>query len=243
MRTLFEIDRDIDSLRRPRFPGMVGAMAPAIYDQWRRERDAWAAATPNVAQRYDELLAERDVVEAELKRQHLATGMLERARTPKRVREALTLNRRCPAFDIVDEWIREETPWLVFSGATGVGKSVAAGYGLRRLLQAGKRGEWVLSAALTKMVGKFDAEAELERVKHVDVLVVDDFGTEHQSEFAQSVFFEVLAHRHEERLRTVITTNLDGPELSARMGARLYDRVRSACVFAPVEGNSLRGAA
>ncbi len=243
MRTLRDIDADIASLHRPPFPGMVGAVSPTAYAEFRAARDAWASRTPGIAARYEALLAERDAAELEHRRRGDADAHLERAGVPMLVRRALQAPIRKPAFDAADEWLGGDATWLVLSGSTGAGKSVAAGYALQRGLRTGRRATWLVASSLTRTVGSFDAEGALERVKHVDLLVVDDFGTEHQSSFADSVFFDVLHHRHEEARKTVLTTNLDPADLGRRLGGRLYDRIRHACVFAGVEGASLRGAA
>lgn len=116
-------------------------------------------------------------------------------------------------------------------------------YALHRQVRAGMRARWQNASTLVREIGSAfdsDASARLEVVKHVECLVLDDLGAEHRSEFTASLLFELLQHRHEEALRTVVTTNLNPEAFRERVGSRLYDRIRSACVWTIADGQSLR---
>ena len=107
----------------------------------------------------------------------------------------------------------------------------------------GRGGAWVSSAGFATLAGGFKAVEEAERLRHIDVLVVDDFGTEHLSEFAETVFFEVMAARHENETRTIFTHNLTRENFRKRLGSRLADRIATACVYVECAGPSMRGEA
>lgn len=245
MRTIPEIESDLAALRRPRFEVRL-MMTPAAREAWQRTLEDWKRENPDGDARYTELLAEWDAVEqAEALAKRLAID-LERLHLPSLVRDALKMGKRGPLYEQVDAWVTSKTPWLVLMGPSGIGKSVAAGYGLHRQMRAGSRCRWQNAASLVREVGStfdHDAQRRMEQVKHTECLVLDDVGAEHRSDFSAGLLFEVCQHRHEESLRTIITTNLSIEDLRARVGSRLYDRIRSAGVFAVGDGRSMRGAA
>jgi DNA replication protein DnaC len=250
MRTLTEIDADIRRLNRPTHPCAGGRSAERTerteragdrwqqaIENWRKERDAWRTANPTGEERYALLLEERDATESEMVRRQASRRDLG---IPSRVTKALLALEVNDAVRGAKAWLTSEKHWLVLGGAVGTGKSVAAAHALE--LSPG-RGAWVTSGGFATLVGGFSGQTECDRLKHIDTLVVDDFGTEHLSSFAEAVFFEVLAARHENELRTVITHNLDRKAFRQRIGSRLADRIANDCVYVECAGVSRRGAA
>ena len=87
----------------------------------------------------------------------------------------------------------------------------------------------------------FDEGArELERLKSVAMLVVDDLGTEHASSWGQSLIHEIFDTRHDDKLRTIITTNIKREQLKAAIGDRLADRIAQDGKVVCLEGKSMR---
>lgn len=255
-RTFADITADIAALNRPEHPCSIGArgsrrgdrvpMTPAAIEAWKRALAEWRTANPDGDSRYEALLAEYDALEESMAREKRMAAEFDNLGLPGLVVAALKSGRRSALFDEVDAWLRGELPWLVMLGPSGVGKSCAGGYALHRQVRAGKRARWQKASTLVREIGSaFDSDAaqRLEMVKHVECLVLDDLGAEHRNEFTASLLFEVLQHRHEESLRTIVTTNLNPEAFRERVGSRLYDRIRSACVWAVADGQSLRGRA
>jgi len=234
MRTLTEINADLRRLARPTHPGCAGALDPVAIAKWRAERDAWRAANPEGEARYELLLEEWEATEFAMVRARKSAPIKG---IPPEESAALAGMFATTATKGVDAWLKGSKRWLVIGGGTGVGKSVAAAYALAT---APGTGTWLSASRFVSMLGGFDGQAKCERVKHLDVVVVDDFGTEHMSDFAASVFHEVLAARHQNMNRTIITHNLKKPDLRARLGSRLADRVVSDCVYVECAGESLR---
>jgi DNA replication protein DnaC len=123
--------------------------------------------------------------------------------------------------------------WLVLAGSYGVGKThlayAIAGALLRRAVP-------VYAASVPEMLtmirGGFSdrqgytAEQRLAALRTIEVLVLDDWGTEKGSDWVSETMFTVLNSRYNERLATVITTNLSPTELAqrdARLASRLLD--------------------
>lgn len=225
----------LEELRALGRPVMVWATQKAIAT-WRAELDAWRATHPGGEERYCELLAEIEALEKA--RPARATLWAERAGIGDRLVEAVANLRDSQAVATVRRWQTSGKCWCVLMGSTGTGKSVAAALALRDAFAAGESVAWVQSADFARVAGGFDGLAA--RLAAVDVLAVDDFGTEHLSDFAMSVLFGVLSARHEAKRRTVLTTNLRGQAFAARLGERLADRIRGECVTADLVGASLR---
>lgn len=243
MRTLDEIRRDIAALKRPVCPGAVGIIDPSAFAKWREERDAWRAANPDGEERYCQLLAEIEEFESARARREHTQRLVNKLGIPPLPLSALAKLDRTPVVEGVEKWLDGEAPWLVLGGSTGAGKSVAAAHVLTRAVARGKSGAWRDAPGFATAVGGFSGQSEAEHLKHVDVMVLDDLGTEHLSPFVASVFFEVLAARHENGNRTVLTHNLSREDLRKRLGPRLADRVSSSCTYIQCTGQSLRGAA
>lgn len=66
-------------------------------------------------------------------------------------------------------------------------------------------------------------EERFETVRRSPLLVLDDFGTQNATEWAQEKLFQILNFRHVNRLPTVITTNLALEQIEGRIRSRLID--------------------
>jgi len=237
VRTYDEINADIAALGRPAFPVIPSLVA---LGRWGHAIAEWRNNNPDGDARWELLLRELDdleVARAAARRTESLGGSA--AGIPSRTLTAALDPKPTPALAFALEWWAGEQPWCVMLGATGVGKSTAAAVvALKACAQ--KSTLWVPAAELAVRAGGFDGVAFGRRVKSVDLLVLDDVGQEHASDFARSVMAEVLMHRHENGERTVLTSNLTWQAFSARMGLRLADRIRSAARVSEFAGRSLR---
>ena len=120
----------------------------------------------------------------------------------------------------------------LFIGKTGLGKthlstSIAAG--------VIERGFDVLYVTSCGMISDFENKrfgdgaaqrsADLSRYYDADLLIIDDFGTELSNQFTLSCVYDVINSRMIARRSTIINTNLDKHELSARYGDRITSRL------------------
>lgn len=236
MRTREEVLADLAALDRPRFPYPP---TPAALERFWCAVAMFRAAKPNGDERYEALLAELNALDAPAPKRPGST--LEALGVPERTARAAENPRNEEPVRVVTLWGQGSLPWCLLLGATGAGKSVAAAVGLKAAYECGHSCMWLPSSELTHRAGGFDGQQFADRVKHVEVLVLDDVGVEHQSDFARSVFSEILLHRHEDGGRTIITSNLDKKGVAARLGPRLTDRMRGANVSREFNGPSLRG--
>lgn len=211
--------------------------------------EAWKVANPEAENRYQTLASELEAYEARVDAERAAKDRsaaynAKFERLPAEVREALPRIELDPTVrQRLRDWVTGERSWLVLAGPPGTGKSLTAGWVLVQLAKRGQAIRWVRAAKLVTLVGGWSGEAEAQRLEHVDALAVDDVGTEHRTDFSTSVFDALLCGRHENLLKTVLTTNLKREELRTRLGPRVADRVFSECEFIEFISKSRRGAA
>lgn len=239
-RNLTDIQADLTALGRPRFPS---SPTPTRLELWRNEVDLWRKHNPDGDARYEALLADWEAYEARQTQSREAAGLSSRYGVQLRLATAAAAPRDSGPMALAQEWWAGSKPWLVMLGATGVGKSVAAAWVLTRALEARQSVLWVSAAELAMRAGGFDGQTFAMKCKGVELLVIDDIGTEHLTDFSRSVRDEVLMFRHEALSRTVLTSNLDGKAFAERLGVRMADRLRGACMSKAFAGPSLRGAA
>lgn len=119
-----------------------------------------------------------------------------------------------------------EKPILILHGVTGRGKSRIMWQVMKRLaveqgllpvhFGAGEL-SLLVSAAWTDM----KAEAFVQLVKTAKVLAFDDLDKDRLSPKAEEALFAVISHRCDHGKPTLITTNLTGEPLVARMSAEM----------------------
>ncbi|MEA3349797.1 MAG: ATP-binding protein, partial [Chloroflexota bacterium] len=78
-------------------------------------------------------------------------------------------------------------------------------------------------------------EQRFSNFRSVELLVLDDFGTENATPWAREKLFQILNYRYINKLPLVITTNLDLDEIDARIRSRLQDEkfVEHVRILAP----------
>ena len=120
--------------------------------------------------------------------------------------------------------------WLLLSGASGCGKTHIAAAIVNRLIERGEPALFVVVPdLLDHLRSAYQPGAEIgyddlfERVRSAPVLVLDDLGTQAQTPWAQEKLFQLINHRFNTRLPTVVTTNLAPDQIDDRLRTRLTD--------------------
>lgn len=118
---------------------------------------------------------------------------------------------------------------LLFSGATGLGKTFLSGCVAR---QVSENGYSVVYVTAGKLFSDFEAvkferaEAEsLRDYRDCELLIVDDLGTEMTTEFVKAALYELVNTRLLERRTSLISTNLNEDNLEARYGGQIASRL------------------
>jgi len=128
---------------------------------------------------------------------------------------------------------KRPTDFLVLHGSRGGGKTHLA-TAIANELRESRDGDELAPLALRFIVPEFlellrsgydngDYQEVLHLCKDVDVLILDDLGTESQSTWAYAKLFQVINYRYQKRLPTVVATNCNLEELESRIRSRLAD--------------------
>ena len=138
---------------------------------------------------------------------------------------------------------------IVFMGETGVGKTgLAIGILLKALL-SGRRGQFVraqdLFDEMYRSLADLSTRKLLTRMSRVDLLLIDEMGYLNLRPEQSNIFFKLMEERYQNKVSTMITTNLEYEEWSGFLGqkpmvAALLDRLRHHCHTIRIEGPSLR---
>ena len=134
--------------------------------------------------------------------------------------------------DAAMQFAAEPKGWLVIYGKYGTGKTMLLHAIGAYLVQTNLL---VMYGSVTELLAKLregfgdnarDVNREVDALKSVDVLLLDDLGKERSTDWAQEVLFQLFDWRYANRLPTVVTTNETIPELAKRypaIASRLAD--------------------
>ena len=98
---------------------------------------------------------------------------------------------------------------------------------------------------LNALIGIYPSErnAFLESLNAYSLLILDDLGMEHSSEFAMSQMFNIVDGRYRTGKPLIVTTNLTLQELKHPPDlahARIYDRLLEMCTPIRINGQNIR---
>lgn len=143
--------------------------------------------------------------------------------------------------DVSEEFSNSMQGWLLLEGAYGCGKTHLAAAIANSAVHRGIPTLFItvpdLLDSLRFAYGSQETtfEARFEEIRSADLLVMDDFGTQNATAWAQEKLFQIINFRYINKLPTVITTNLILDEIESRIRSRLQDSdfVQHIHIFAP----------
>lgn len=80
----------------------------------------------------------------------------------------------------------------------------------------------------------------LEAVLDADLLILDDLGTEQETKFYNSMIYNIINTRLIKHKPTIISTNLDKKDISARYGGKVASRIATLYKYAQFKGDDVR---
>ncbi len=123
--------------------------------------------------------------------------------------------------------------WLLLTGNHGVGKThLAVAVVAERIKRRGAAFFAFVPDLLDHLRAAFSPNSPVgysqlfDQVKEAPLLILDDLGAESATPWAQEKLYQIVVHRHNSELPTLITTNLamdDIEKLQPRMASRLKD--------------------
>ncbi len=194
-----------------------------------REKEAQAEAESERRRRVEDIRS-KGISDPELSRRCFAKSM--------QTEELLKCKR------YVDAWpkMKSESIGLLLWGNTGNGKTHAAACIANALIE--QEVPVMMTSFPRILQGGFNKQDVLEDMKKYQLIVIDDFGAERQSEYSLETVYLITDELYKSKKPMIITTNLDlnhdllHPQDVSHQ--RIYDRVLEMCVPLLFQGENIR---
>lgn len=135
---------------------------------------------------------------------------------------------------------------LLFYGTTGVGKTYLSNCVAKALLDAGYSVVYFTAPQLFDILeqdvfGKDASAKEMRKnIDDVDLLIIDDLGTENVNSFTSAQIYRILNERMLKEKSTVISTNLQIGELRDHYSERSFSRILGVYTLIRLFGADIR---
>ena len=167
----------------------------------------------------------------------------------------LTLDEECrenlkKAHEVARDFAASPEGWLVLQGGNGCGKThLAAAIANYRL----EHHESVIFVTVADLLdhlrstynpdSKVSYDEVFEAVKKAPLLILDDFGEESGTPWADEKLYQLINYRYNARLPTVVTTCLALEEIESRISSRMADTTLSLLfnIMAPDHRGDIKG--
>jgi len=141
------------------------------------------------------------------------------------------------AYNLAVEFAQSPEGWLIFQGVNGCGKThLAAAIANYRLAQGKPVCFVVVPDLLDHLRSTFSPDSKIsydeffEKIKEAPLLILDDFGEQSTTPWAQEKLYQLINYRYNARLPMVVTTCLSLDEIETRISSRMVDH-RISLVF------------
>ena len=149
--------------------------------------------------------------------------------------------------DFAENFQRDKSN-IILSGNAGTGKTYLSSCIANRVLEKGKTVYYTSAYKLfdTLEALKFgketaDEAADISKyVYDVDLLIIDDLGTEFTTQFTSAAFFDIINSRLVSGKSTVISTNLDLEGINRLYSQRITSRIMGDYKAITLLGNDIR---
>lgn len=134
------------------------------------------------------------------------------------------------AYEISVHFAQNPEGWLVLLGSFGTGKTHLAAAIANYNITLGRPAMFVVVPDLLDHLraaygpsSESGLDERLEAIRSTPLLILDDLGAHNSTPWAQEKLFQILNHRYNGRLPTVITANQRLEELDPRIASRLAE--------------------
>ena len=156
-------------------------------------------------------------------------------------------------FDVCERYARSFSPSsgnLLFTGEPGLGKTFLSACIAREVSEKGFSVVYDTASHIFHQFesGKFgrenpyeeDPDREINRYLNCDLLIMDDLGTEMNTSFVRSVFYQIVNERLLNRKETVLSTNLPLDKLGEAYGSAVLSRIQGEYQILRFFGKDIR---
>jgi len=133
------------------------------------------------------------------------------------------------AFNQSQHYAKKLKGWLLLQGPYGCGKTHLAAAIANFVVEMGVPTLFLtVPDLLDTLRFSYDSESttfeeRFDEIRNAQLLVLDDFGTQNATGWAQEKLFQIINYRYINKLPLVVTTNLALDEVEARIRSRLAD--------------------
>jgi DNA replication protein DnaC len=134
------------------------------------------------------------------------------------------------AYNLAVDFARSSEGWLIFHGVNGCGKThLAAAIANYRRSQGKPVFFVVVPDLLDHLRSTFSPDSKIsydefsEKLKETPLLILDDFGEQSVTPWAQEKLYQLINYRYNARLPMVVTTCLSLDEIETRISSRMVD--------------------
>lgn len=133
------------------------------------------------------------------------------------------------AFNQAQQFAQSLQGWLFIEGPYGSGKTHLAAAVANYVVRLGVPTLFLTVPDLLDALRftyedpESSFEQRFEEIRHISLLVLDDFGTQNATPWAQEKLFQIVNYRYINHLPMVVTTNLALEEIEGRISSRLQD--------------------
>ena len=143
--------------------------------------------------------------------------------------QAVYILEKCESF--IEHFENPQTKNLFFFGNTGLGKTFLSAAIAKKIFEKGYTVLYYSAKQLLSMMTDYefgripDKKQAYDNVFDADLLIIDDLGSEQQTAFSITSFFDVLNTRMLNGKKMIINTNLSAKDLHTLYSDRIYSRI------------------
>ena len=144
---------------------------------------------------------------------------------------------------------KDETPWCVFYGTLGTGKTHLAVSAFRAICSKYPNAIYTTATEILRNIveswnpnAKHTTAQLIDAYSNLDLLLIDELGrTKGVPEKAEEVLFEIIEKRYRNMSATIYVTNCNEGELPKVVDPAIYSRMKDLAVFVPMCFEDQRG--
>jgi len=133
------------------------------------------------------------------------------------------------AYNQAHNFAENRQGWLLLIGRYGCGKTHLAAAIANHAIEAGVSTLFLTLPDLLDWLRyaysgvDMSFEERFEEIREIPLLILDDFGTQNATAWAQEKIFQIMNHRYINKLPTVVTSNMLVNDFEGRVRSRLQD--------------------